>query len=492
MVVLLSLGAACVKPRPAASATSPPVPPTPSPAAPATPEPAPQPTTIAISHPRELRGAWIATVENINWPTTPGAPADTQRQELIALLDACSEAGLNAVFFQIRPEADALYADALEPFSRYLTGTQGRDPGFDPLALAVAEGHARGLEVHAWFNPYRAGADATAPTADDHVSKRLSDHVHRYGKHLWMDPGAPEVREHTVQVVADVVERYDIDGVHLDDYFYPYPTAAPFPDAATFDAHGGGRDRAAWRRANVDEMVRMLGTRVSAIKPWVRFGISPFGIYRPGHPDGIEGFDQYARIYADPPAWKADGLVDYLAPQLYWPTTRTAQAYEPLVGWWSDLPGPGYTFAGNFLAKLGSAEDWTVDEFRRQVALTRASEAAGNIWFHAGPLLSDDQGIRAVFRDELYATPALPPPVYALRDQPVAPPRTTVDGTRVTIAHEGARWWVVYAADGEGWTVDRIVPATTPSVELPEGAWVVTAAGRHGVESPGVLVEIAP
>ncbi len=441
-----------------------------------------------MSHRRELRGGWVATVDNINWPSAPGLSAEQQQQELLAILDASAEAGLNAIFFQVRPEADALYASALEPWSRYLTGTQGQDPGYDPLAFAVHASHARGLELHAWFNPYRAGLKHDDPVADSHVAVALDEHVHRYGAHRWMDPGAPEVQDHTAAVVADVVHRYDIDGVHLDDYFYPYPTDARFPDQATYAAHGGGRELSAWRRANVDQMVERLGQVVRDEKPWVRFGISPFGLYRPGQPPGIEAFDQYESLHADPPAWKARGLVDYLAPQLYWPTERTKQPYEPLLEWWTALPGPGYTFVGNFLAKLGDDDRFTVDEFRREIALAREA-ASGNIWFHTGPLLDDTLGIRGVFRDELYETKALPPPVFALREVEVAPPSVERRKDGVHLAHEDARWWVVYAPDGEGWSIERIVPASTPILALGAEARVVTAAGRHGVESRGVLVE---
>lgn len=465
-----------------------PAPPVPSPAL-AQPPAVPAPELVDVSHVRELRGGWIATVANINWPSRPGLTSEAQRQELVALLDASAEAGLNAIFFQIRPEGDALYDSDLEPWSRYLTGTQGNDPGYDPLAFAIDAAHARGLELHAWFNPYRAGLNHRDRVSNDHVAVTMAEHVHKYGKHRWMDPGAPAVQDHTAAVVADVVARYDIDGVHFDDYFYPYPTKARFPDRATFAAHGNGRSLSDWRRANVDGMVARVSGVVTRAKPWVRFGISPFGIYRPGHPPGIEGFDQYAKLYADPPAWKANGLVDYLAPQLYWTTDSAKQPYEPLLAWWNDLPGEGYNVPGNFLAKLGNDDRYTVDEFRKQVALTRAA-GAGNIWFHVGPLLDNEQGIRDVFADELYPTPALPPPVAALADRPVNPPTLEVEGNRVSVRHADARWWVVYADTDAGWAVDRIASAEEPALQLPDGRWAVAAAGRHGVESQGVVVRL--
>jgi len=475
-VALLAM-AQCAPKSPPASASSP------------APPPSSAPTLVDVSHVRELRAGWIATVDNINWPSEPGLSAEEQQQELVALFDASAEAGLNAIIFQIRPEGDALYASELEPWSRYLTGTQGRDPGYDPLQLAIELAHERGMELHGWFNPYRAGLDHRDAVVAPHVAVTMADHVHRYGTHRWMDPGAPAIQAHTPAVVRDVVRRYDIDGVHFDDYFYPYPKRVRFPDRATYDAHHAGRPLPDWRRANVDGMVARVSEAVRTEKPWVRFGISPFGIYRPGQPEGIQGFDQYAELYADPPRWKAEGWVDYLAPQLYWPTPKTAQSYEALLGWWSALPGDAWTFPGNFLAKLGSDETWSVDEFRRQVALGRA-KGHGAIWFHVGPLLDNTDGIRDVFRDELYATPALPPPVRAMADVPVDPPVVASRRGRIELTHPDARWWVLYTPAGEGWSVERIRPATQSTLPLDPGRYVVAAAGRHGVESLGVLVTV--
>ncbi|MEN0065317.1 MAG: family 10 glycosylhydrolase [Myxococcota bacterium] len=476
-VVGLALGGCAVRQAPAA-------PPSEAP----TVEP-PKVELVNVSHRRELRGGWIATVDNINWPSKPGLSAETQRAELEGLIQASADAGLNAIFFQIRPEADALYPSHLEPWSRYISGRQGADPGYDPLAFAIDACHARGIELHAWFNPYRAGLKHSDPVVDSHVAVTLADHVHKHGTHRWMDPGAPEVQDHTAAVIADVVERYDIDGVHFDDYFYPYPAKARFPDRATYQAHGNGLSLEDWRRANVDRMVERIHDVVVSRKPWVRFGISPFGIYRPGQPEGIQGFDQYAKLYADPPKWLAEGFIDYLAPQLYWPTTKTKQAYAPLLEWWSGLPGDGYTFPGNFLARLGHDTSWTIDEFRQQVALTR-QHASGNIWFHIGPLVSNDQGIRDVFRSEFYPTPALLPPLTALADQRVDPPVVKVKPGGVDVTHPAARWWVVYRKGEGDWQVETVISAKTSGVALKAGDWVVTAAGRHGVESQGVRVTI--
>lgn len=456
----------------------------------------PAPELVTVSHDRELRGVWIATVWNINWPSGQGLSAAQAQAELRAQLDVCADAGLNAVFFQVRPEADALYDSSLEPWSRFLTGTQGVDPGWDPLQFLLDEGHARGIEVHAWLNPYRAKASVSSEAAPSHQSVVNSAYAYPYGSLLWLDPGAPPVQDHLEAVVADLVGNYDIDGLHFDDYFYPYPDGTPFPDSATYAAHGGGLSLGDWRRDNVNRMMERVSDTIAGIDPAVRFGISPFGIYRPGQPSGITGLDQYAELYADPVLWKASGWVDYLAPQLYWPTTQTAQAFEPLLDWWAELPEDGrYTFVGHALYQLDTSSAWSVGEFREQVRLTRGrtdAGALGNIWYNIAALEDNTSGIRDVFRDELYATPALPPPVFDMRNLPVDPPRVGVEPGGVVVSHSDARWWVVYAEDGAGWRIDRIVSAEEATVALPAGRWAIAAAAKHGVESLGVAVEVGP
>lgn len=297
--------------------------------------------------PRELRAVWIATVGNIDWPSRPGLDAAAQQRELLTLLDRAVALHLNTVIFQVRPQADAVYASALEPWSPFLTGAMGRPPSpfYDPLAFLVREAHARGLAVHAWINPYRALHPASpGPPAATHVSRRAPALVRRYGRYLWMDPGDPAVREAVRRVVVDIVRRYDVDGIHIDDYFYPYPErdaagrVIAFPDDsawAAFRAGGGMLDRADWRRQNVDALVLELSDAVHRTKPFVLFGVSPFGIWRPGHPPGVTGFDAYEAIYANSRRWLRRGWVDYLAPQLYWPIEQPGQSYPALLAWWA-------------------------------------------------------------------------------------------------------------------------------------------------------------
>jgi uncharacterized lipoprotein YddW (UPF0748 family) len=298
-----------------------------------------------------------------------------------------------------------------------------------------------------------------------------------------------------------VVKRYDVDGVHFDDYFYPYPDASTsFPDAKTYAAYqsgGGALKLSDWRRNNVNRLVKRLGQTISQAKPHVRFGISPFGIYRPGIPAGITGLDQYAAIYADPAKWKQQGWVDYLAPQLYWPSTQTAQAYGPLIAWWSAQPrADRYTFAGNYLSKLGSSSTWTTQEFKTQVALSRgqrAKNSLGNIFFSYKPLRADTSGIVAVFRDKLYPTPALPPPVAAMRTVKVPPPQVTMTGASAAVSHATlgkVRGWLVYAETAGGYTLRSVHPRSAATIPLQPGRWAISAAGTHDVESRGVLVEV--
>jgi uncharacterized lipoprotein YddW (UPF0748 family) len=461
----------------------------------------PPANTVEVRSARELRGVWVATVSNIDFPSKQGLSAAAQKAELVKILETLAAARFNAVFFQVRPEGDALYPSSLEPWSRYLTGTQGHDPGYDPLAFLVDEAHARNIEVHAWFNPYRAKASKSSTAVAPHMSLTLADYAYAYGTALWMDPGAQAVIDHTVAVILDVVRRYDVDGVHFDDYFYPYPVAgATFPDDKTYAAYkagGGALSKADWRRDNVNRLVKRLSQEIAATKPHVRFGISPFGIYRPGTPDGITGLDQYAEIFADPPLWKKEGWVDYLAPQLYWPTTQTAQAYGKLVAWWPQLPDAArYTFVGNYLSKLGSSATWSLDEFRAQIKLTRAqsaSNALGNIFFSWVPLRENRQGIVDVFREELYPAPAVTPPLAAQRDVGLAPPAVVINGRAAQITHVAAssiRAWTIHAAVGtSGWKLHAMVPAATNSATLDAGRWAIAALGKNGTESRGVLVE---
>jgi uncharacterized lipoprotein YddW (UPF0748 family) len=472
--------------------------------------------------PRELRAVWVATVSNIDWPSRPGLPAQQQQAELRAILDRAAELNLNAVILQVRPAADALYASPHEPWSEYLTGEMGRAPVpfYDPLAFAVEEAHQRGLELHAWFNPYRARhPSAKSEIAPTHISRIRPELVGEYGKHLWMDPGEEDVQRQTIGVVLDVVRRYDIDGVHIDDYFYPYRerdtlgNEIPFPDDRSWQRYvtrGGQKSRSDWRRNNVDILVWNLYQAIRAEKPHVKFGISPFGIWRPGHPEQIQGFDAYEQIYADARRWLREGWVDYFTPQLYWPIAQTDQSYPVLLRWWVEQNTWGrHLWPGNFTNRVADGErNWPASEIMEQIALTRADPgAAGNIHFSARSLMQNRGGVADLLR-HVYETPALVPASTWLDHTPPAAPGViaspgAVPGEMSVALSPGNReepWlWTVRTRWPQGWTTE-ILPGqqrlrtyrrgdSFPS--LPDLV-VVSAVDRSGNEGPAAVVEVGP
>ncbi|MFE2035751.1 glycoside hydrolase family 10 protein [Streptomyces scopuliridis] len=338
---------------------------------------------------RELRGMWIATVVNRDWPSVPGLTADRQKAELIQHLDTAVARGLNAVVFQVRPTADALWPSPYEPWAQYLTGTQGKDPGWDPLGTAVREAHARGLELHAWFNPYRV-ANHTDPSRliATHPARVHPDWVLPYGGKLYYNPGLPEVRTFVQDAMLDAVRRYDIDAVHWDDYFYPYPVAGQvFEDDAAYALHGAGfPDKAAWRRDNTDRLVRETATRIKKIKKHVRFGISPFGVWRNAATDPLgsdtrAGVQTYDDLHADTRGWVEKGWIDYIVPQLYWNIGFAAADYAKLLSWWDGVVrGTGVDlYIGEALYKAGDPAQpaaWQ-DPAELSRHLTLAKEYAG-------------------------------------------------------------------------------------------------------------------
>ena len=284
---------------------------------------------------REFRGAWIATVNNIDWPSKPGLSTAAAQKELRAIIERAAQLKLNALIFQVRPACDALYVSKLEPWSEFLTGEMGKapSPAWDPLAFAITEAHKRGLELHAWFNPYRARYSRTHGTvASTHISKTQPAVVKSYAGYQWMDPAEPKATAHSLAVILDVVRRYAVDGVHIDDYFYPYPVKGDkgkwkdFPDGASWKKYKGKLTRGDWRRDHINRFVQRMYAEVKKIRPTVKVGISPFGIWRPGHPQQIKGLDAYEALYADARKWLNEGWLDYCAPQLYWRIAPKAQS----------------------------------------------------------------------------------------------------------------------------------------------------------------------
>lgn len=356
----------------------------------------------------EMRGAWIASVHNLNFPSKRGMSSEAQKSEIITLLDAARQARLNAVFFQVRPESDALYASNLEPWSRYLTGQQGASPGFDPLSFAIAEGRKRGIGIHAWLNPYRAAANTSQPLASNHVAKRFPQFAYRIGSILWMDPGAPAVQNHILAVVKDIVSRYDVAGVHFDDYFYPYPDTKgrlpAFPDEKTYAAYkasGGSLTKADWRRENVSSLIRRTGRVVRENRPGALFGVSPFGIYTKGVPSDVKaGVDQLNQLFSDPLRWMREGAVDYIAPQLYW-REGGPQSFSSLLRWWRS-PGAnprGVPVYPGIAVDRMTSHGWAASEIATQLRLERSitpRPKGGFILWSIKPVRLNTKGLRSV------------------------------------------------------------------------------------------------
>ncbi|MFF4751348.1 glycoside hydrolase family 10 protein [Streptomyces sp. NPDC002514] len=371
-----------------------------------------------------LRGVWLATVDNRDWPSKPGLSAAAQQKELIAHLDRAVRDRLNTVILQVRPTADALWPSPHEPWSRCLTGTQGRSPGWDPLGTAVAEAHARGLQLHAWFNPYRiANHSDPARLTASHPARKHPDWVVRYGGKLYYNPGLPQVRSFVQDAMLDAVARYPVDAVHFDDYFYPYPVAGQsFDDDAAYDRYGGAfDDRAAWRRDNIDKLVRETAERIRRIRPGTQFGISPFGVWRNAAADNRgsdtrAGVQTYDDLYADTRTWVREGWIDYIVPQLYWNIGFAAADYAELVSWWAAVAQGSRTrlYIGEALYKAGAAgqpAEWQDPaELSRHLTLAaRHAQVRGHVFFAGREVAKDPIGAMARVVADHYGRPVDPP-----------------------------------------------------------------------------------
>lgn len=363
--------------------------------------------------PKEFRGVWVATVYNLDWPSKPGLSAATQQAQLRTLLDRAASLNLNAILLQVRPASDALYNSSLEPWSQVLSGTAGVSPGYDPLDFAITEAHARGLELHAWVNPFRAALHRNDRLPSNHVALEHPEWIRPFGNQLWIDPGNPAARRYVISVITDIARRYPVDGIHLDDYFYPYPVkdGSSFPDDATWQAYGkaSGLSRADWRRQNINEFVRDLYRGVKSARSQARFGISPFGIWRPGVPATIKAdIDSYGQLFADSRLWLANGWVDYLAPQLYWSIRPSDQSYSVLLDWWRSQSHGTPVWPGIATERIGSRRP--AGEIVAQIDLARAGTSSpGHIHWSMKALLRDQGGIDKLLLGGPYREKADPP-----------------------------------------------------------------------------------
>lgn len=444
---------------------------------------------------REFRAAWVATVSNIDWPSKPGLGAAEQKAEAIAMLDRLAELNMNAVVLQVRPHCDALYESALEPWSAYLSGEEGVAPApiYDPLTFWIEEAHARGLELHAWFNPYRAAHPSrpgeAAATSILNQRPELAVTLGEKG-YRWLDPALPEVQEHSLAVVLDVVERYDIDGVHFDDYFYPYASyhgGKDFPDDRSWEAYvagGGDLSRGDWRRASVDGFVESVYRGIKDAKPWVEFGISPFGIWRPGYPESIRGLDQYDALYADAKKWLEEGWVDYFTPQLYWPIARTAQSFPLLLAWWGEQNPEGrHLWPGLAISRMKGEAGAT--ELAGEILIERAMEpdSPGVCFFSMRHLMGEDSVLGARLLEDLFAERALIPASPWLGSAAPAPPVVTVESGGVAFraghSRDDVRHWIIQWESGGRWGTE-ILPGSSSRWDwaLPPAQVAVRAVGR--------------
>lgn len=384
-----------------------------------------------VSPKREFRASWVATVANIDWPSKPGLSAGRQQQEAIILLNKLQQLGMNAVIFQMRPTADAFYPSELEPWSRYLTGTPGEDPGYDPLQFWVQECHKRNMEFHAWFNPYRVALKYDEPLASNHIAFRHPEWVLKYGNSLYFDPGLPEARQFITDVVVDVVRRYDVDAIHFDDYFYPYPIIGEaFPDSTSFEKYHGKFSKAEiadWRRENVNKTIQQLSQSIKSVKPWVKFGISPFGVWRniaddPRGSKTTAGNTNYDHLYADVILWLEKGWIDYMLPQLYWQIGHPAVDFLTLSNWWKDHAYDRAMYIGHGVYKsdpTSNIVEWRqANQLPNQIRITRKiKEIGGSAFYSAKHFSRDIIGFQDTLSNQLYAYPALVPPMPWIDNQ---------------------------------------------------------------------------
>jgi uncharacterized lipoprotein YddW (UPF0748 family) len=472
----------------------------------------------------EFRAAWVASVENIDWPSKKGLPVDSQKVEFTRLLDMHKRNGLNAVIVQIRPAADAFYPSSYEPWSEWLTGVQGKapDPWYDPLKFMIEETHRRGMEFHAWCNPYRAvktiGRSSVAP---DHITRKHPEWFVRFENTLYFDPGNKEVQQYVTGVIRDIVRRYDIDAIHFDDYFYPYdiveggPRGKDFPDNASYARYGNGMSKGDWRRSNVDSVILMISKAIKEEKPYCKFGVSPFAIWRnrsqdPEGSDTQGGVTDYDNLYANILLWLKRGWVDYVVPQIYFDFDHPRAPYGALLDWWArhSYGRQCYIGLGIYKAFERSPAWHDPTQIPRQVqALRRYPDVQGAVYFSSSSFQTDPFGWCDSLQNNYYSYPALIPPMpwldSAKPHDPLFHVEYTKDGAATAWLSKGApedslRGYAVYQSDTAAIDIDSVhafavIPYDpvagftihrNPAEEKgPVHYYFVTAISRNNVES---------
>ena len=482
-------------------------------------------TSISAQHPkREMRAVWIATVANIDWPSQRNLTTKAQREEMRTMLDGLAKNNINSIVMQIRPTADAFYPSALEPWSNWLTGKQGvrPNPFYDPLQFIIEEAHKRCIDVHVWLNPYRVtNSDNLNILNKNHLFFKNRDLFLKYGDKYYFNPGLDETRDFLNRVVEDVVEHYDIDAIHFDDYFYPYRVAGEeFPDEATFRANPRGfapNQKDDWRRNNVNMVIAELQQTIKSIKPWVEFGISPFGVWRNDNVDlrgsatkaGVQNYDD---LYADILKWLKEGTIDYVVPQLYWEIGKKVADYSILAKWWSNNSFGKNLYIGLYASQLGSTDAnpaWRKgNELCRQLALNKNyPQIDGAVYFSAKPFLKNKQGLNDSLQANYYKYPALCPINRNIQSGPSAQPqniRILKDGTDAFLVWDEVKeeggyktaYYIVYAFKGRkvgdlNDPANIIVRTTENCIDLREldrkfhgyNTFVVTSVNRFKQES---------
>ncbi|OYN88832.1 glycoside hydrolase family 10 protein [Parenemella sanctibonifatiensis] len=425
---------------------------------------------------RQFRAIWIASVENIDWPSSRTLTVEEQQAEFIAWLDLAVELNLNAVISQVRPTADAFWRSPYEPWSHWLTGEQGKDPGYDPLAFQIEEAHKRNLEYHAWYNPYRVATHSDpSRLVPEHIARQHPDWVWAYGGKLYFDPGLPEVQEFVRATIIQSVEDYDVDAVHFDDYFYPYVVADPdnpeenldYPDQDTYARYGQGQDVGDWRRDNINQLVRDLHRDIHDTKPWVKFGISPFGIWRNDSSDprgsATSGSESYEIISADSRRWVKEGWVDYINPQIYWQIGLEVADYAALVPWWADVVKDTDValYIGQAAYKAVSGVFTDPEELANHLTFNADHpEVDGDVYFSAKSVRDNPQGAVTELVEQHYQHPAIVPVIRHLGGRRPKGPKditltATGDGVQVSWQRDGgatsyAVWRSGHPSQGRG------------------------------------------
>jgi len=418
---------------------------------------------------REFRAAWVATVANVNWPSTKGLPVEEQKKEIVKLLNILHDNNFNTVILQVRSNCDAMYASNLEPWSYYLTGEQGKapDPYYDPLEYWIEQAHYRGIEIHAWLNPYRAHHPSGGNITEASIVKTRPDLVVKLETgYWWLDPSKQGTQDHSYNVVMDIINRYDVDGIHFDDYFYPYPSYnnyKDFPDDENWQLYlqsGGKLSRGNWRRENVNRFIKRVYSGIKKEKPSVKFGLSPFGFWKPHNPPSITvGFDQHNELYADAKLWLNKGWIDYYSPQLYWPINREELSFPVLLNWWKgENKKDKHLWPG---MNIGNKDvDKAIDETINQIMITRGmlSEAPGAVHWSIGSLVSSPELAKAISEGP-YKKQALAPSFPWLDKNPPEKPNVTYnlqkDSLLVSWNHKNVddiAHWVVYYKHKSYWS----------------------------------------